>query len=128
MNPWLIGPAQELPTIYLDFFGRTAILPMACRTLPTTKQKPLTAKLTSGAWVPPLSILASEPNAPLGSLREMSKSLGVGIVTIQQAARVLEHEGLLKVRRGPGGGYYGTRPDEAALGRLISGFPESAHT
>jgi DNA-binding IscR family transcriptional regulator len=36
-------------------------------------------------------------------------------VTVQQAARVLEHEGLLAVRRGPGGGYYGTRPDEAAL-------------
>src|SRR3984893_457690 len=67
-------------------------------------------------------ILANEPDAPLGSLREMSKGLGVGIVTIQQAARVLEHEGLLQVRRGPGGGYYGTRPDEAALGRLISGF------
>lgn len=67
-------------------------------------------------------ILACEPDTQLGSLREMAKALGVGIVTLQQASRVLEHQGLLEVRRGPGGGYYGTRPDEAALGRFISGF------
>ncbi len=43
-------------------------------------------------------------------------------MTVQQAARILEHEGLLEVRRGPGGGYYGARPDEAALERAISVF------
>ena len=48
--------------------------------------------------------------------------LGVGIVTVQQAARVLEHEGLLAVRRGPGGGYYGTRPDDAALERGLAAY------
>lgn len=48
--------------------------------------------------------------------------LGVGIVTVQQAARILEHEGLLAVRRGPGGGYYGTRPDEAALERALAAY------
>jgi DNA-binding FadR family transcriptional regulator len=45
--------------------------------------------------------------------------LGVGIVTVQQAARILEQEALLVVRRGPGGGYYGTRPDNAALERSL---------
>ena len=39
-----------------------------------------------------------------------------------QAARVLEHEGLLAVRRGPGGGYYGQRPDSAALERALSAY------
>ena len=34
----------------------------------------------------------------------------------------LEHEGLLAVRRGPGGGYYGTRPDEAALERAFAAY------
>lgn len=48
--------------------------------------------------------------------------LGVGIVTVQQAARILEHEGLLAVRRGPGGGYHGTRPDEAALERAFEAY------
>src|SRR5689334_15151938 len=67
-------------------------------------------------------ILAREPGACIGSLRELANTLGVGIVTIQQAARVLEHEGLLAVRRGQNGGYYGMRPDEAALARAMSGF------
>lgn len=67
-------------------------------------------------------ILAREPDAQIGSLKELSQLLGVGIVTVQQAARVLEHEGLLVVRRGPGGGYYGKRPDEAALERSLAAY------
>lgn len=58
----------------------------------------------------------------LGALPELARKLGVGIVTVQQAARILEHEGLLEVRRGPGGGYYGTRPDDAALERAITAY------
>ncbi|MBU6268842.1 MAG: Rrf2 family transcriptional regulator [Sphingomonadales bacterium] len=67
-------------------------------------------------------ILAREPDAQIGSLPELAKALGVGIVTVQQAARVLEHEGFLKVRRGNRGGYYGTRPNAASLGRAIAGY------
>lgn len=67
-------------------------------------------------------ILAREPGAQIGSLSEVSDLLGVGIVTVQQAARILEHEGLLDVRRGPGGGYYGIRPDEAALERALAAY------
>jgi DNA-binding FadR family transcriptional regulator len=67
-------------------------------------------------------ILAREPGTQIGSLNEVAQLLGVGIVTVQQAARILEHEGLLAVRRGPGGGYYGTRPDEAALERAIAAY------
>jgi GntR family transcriptional repressor for pyruvate dehydrogenase complex len=67
-------------------------------------------------------ILAREPGTQIGSLREVSELLDVGIVTVQQAARVLEHEGLLAVRRGPGGGYYGARPDDAALERALATY------
>jgi DNA-binding FadR family transcriptional regulator len=58
----------------------------------------------------------------LGALPELARKLGVGIVTVQQAARILEHEGLLEVRRGPNGGYFGTRPDDAALERAIAAY------
>lgn len=58
----------------------------------------------------------------LGSMNEIAGQLGVGIVTIQQATRILEHEGLLTVKRGPGGGYYGTRPDDAALERSFATY------
>src|SRR6266481_2517902 len=67
-------------------------------------------------------ILAREPGTQIGSLNEVAELLGVGIVTVQQAARILEHEGLLAVRRGPGGGYYGTRPDEASLERSLAAY------
>lgn len=67
-------------------------------------------------------IFLCEPGALIGSLQELARSLDVGIVTLQQAARVLEHEGLLEVRRGPGGGYYGTRPDAAALERALDSY------
>jgi GntR family transcriptional repressor for pyruvate dehydrogenase complex len=61
----------------------------------------------------------------IGSLPDLARVLGVGIVTIQQAARILEHEGLLDVRRGPGGGYYGRRPDAATLERSLAAFMRS---
>ena len=67
-------------------------------------------------------IFALEPGALIGSLHELARSLQVGIVTLQQVARVLEHEGLLEVRRGPGGGYFGARPDEAALERALHSY------
>jgi GntR family transcriptional repressor for pyruvate dehydrogenase complex len=67
-------------------------------------------------------ILAQEPDALIGSLPELAKRLDVGITTVQQAARVLEHEGLLHVRRGPGGGYFGGRPDAIALERSLATY------
>lgn len=75
-------------------------------------------------------IVAQAPHTHIGSLPDLAKTLGVGIVTVQQAARVLEHEGFLRVRRGPGGGYYGIRPDAEGLSHAISGFlalHQSAH-
>lgn len=67
-------------------------------------------------------IFTTAPGERIGSLRDLARQLGVGIVTLQQAARVLEHEGLLVVRRGPGGGYYGTRPNDEAVERAISAY------
>lgn len=73
-------------------------------------------------------IVAQPPDTQIGSLPDLAKILGVGIVTVQQAARVLEHEGLLQVRRGPGGGYYGTRPEAEGLSRAISGYLALHHS
>jgi GntR family transcriptional repressor for pyruvate dehydrogenase complex len=67
-------------------------------------------------------ILEREPDTLIGSLPELAKLLDVGIITVQQAARVLEHEGLLSVRRGPGGGYFGQRPDAHALERALAAY------
>lgn len=67
-------------------------------------------------------ILSQAPETQIGSLNEVANMLNVGIVTVQQAARILEHEGFLAVRRGPGGGYYGTRPDEDSLERSLAAY------
>ncbi|MFT3931199.1 MAG: GntR family transcriptional regulator [Spongiibacteraceae bacterium] len=67
-------------------------------------------------------ILAKPAGEQIGSLNEVAAELGVGIVTVQQAARILEHEGLLTVKRGPGGGYYGARPDDAAIERAFGTY------
>jgi DNA-binding FadR family transcriptional regulator len=67
-------------------------------------------------------ILDCEPDTQIGSLSEVAERLGVGIVTVQQAARILEHEGLLAVKRGPGGGYYGARPNDSALERAFATY------
>ena len=67
-------------------------------------------------------ILDRPPDALIGSLPELAKLLDVGINTVQQAARVLEHEGVLAVRRGPGGGYFGRRPDALALERALATY------
>lgn len=67
-------------------------------------------------------IFAQGEGEQIGSLPDLAKDFGVGIVTVQQAARILEHEGLLDVRRGPGGGYYGRRPDAASLERSLAAY------
>ncbi len=67
-------------------------------------------------------VLARPAGEQIGSLNDVASKLGVGIVTVQQAARILEHEGLLEVKRGPGGGYYGTRPDHAAIERAFATY------
>lgn len=67
-------------------------------------------------------IFAVPAGERIGSLSGLTGTLGVGTVTLQQAMRVLEHEGLIESRRGPGGGYYGTRPDDMALERALSAY------
>jgi|KBSSwiStaDraftv2_1062776.scaffolds.fasta_scaffold09979_10 GntR family transcriptional regulator, transcriptional repressor for pyruvate dehydrogenase complex len=60
-------------------------------------------------------ILARPEGALLGSEDELASALGVGRATLRQTARLLEHEHLLRVKRGVGGGYYGHRPDSRAV-------------
>ena len=67
-------------------------------------------------------ILSKPAGEQIGSLTNVASELGVGIVTVQQAARILEHEGMLEVKRGPGGGYYGARPDDAAIERAFATY------
>jgi GntR family transcriptional regulator, transcriptional repressor for pyruvate dehydrogenase complex len=55
-------------------------------------------------------ILSQDDGAFIGSEDDLTKTLSASAPTMRQAARILEREGLLRVKRGMGGGYYGLRP------------------
>jgi GntR family transcriptional repressor for pyruvate dehydrogenase complex len=74
-------------------------------------------------------ILATDPYTDngndewfLGSEDDIMQSLGVSRPTLRQAARILEHEQLLTVRRGIGGGFFGRRPKADAVTHMSSVF------
>jgi DNA-binding FadR family transcriptional regulator len=67
--------------------------------------------------------LSKHAGAYVGSEEELIRQLDVSRVTLRQAARLLEREGVLQVRRGASGGYFSARPDahvmEGALGSYL---------
>jgi GntR family transcriptional repressor for pyruvate dehydrogenase complex len=61
----------------------------------------------------------------LGSEDDMIQQLGVSRPTLRQAARMLEQEQLLVVRRGIGGGLFGRRPTAEAVSHTSSVYLRS---
>jgi DNA-binding FadR family transcriptional regulator len=61
----------------------------------------------------------------IGSEADLVSRLGVSRPTLHQAARLLEHEELLTIRRGVGGGYFARVPSEDTVARAISAFLRS---
>lgn len=58
----------------------------------------------------------------LGSEVELVEKLGVARITIRQAARLIEREGLLRVRRGINGGYFASRPSVEMVESIVCGY------
>jgi GntR family transcriptional regulator, transcriptional repressor for pyruvate dehydrogenase complex len=73
-------------------------------------------------------VLSSEEGALLGTEETLVKKLGVSRATVRQVARLLEREGLLRVRRGINGGYFAARPDLRAIESTVSAYLETLHT
>jgi DNA-binding FadR family transcriptional regulator len=69
--------------------------------------------------------LASAAGTLLGSEDVVLAQLGVSRATLKQAARLLEQEGLIKVRRGTNGGYYSARPTEETLTIVANAYLET---
>jgi GntR family transcriptional regulator, transcriptional repressor for pyruvate dehydrogenase complex len=66
--------------------------------------------------------LAADEGALVGSEDALVQELGVSRSTVRQAARLVEGEGLLRVKRGINGGYYGSRPDENTIKATVSDY------
>ncbi|MDB5973087.1 MAG: transcriptional regulator [Hydrocarboniphaga sp.] len=73
-------------------------------------------------------IQASEDGALLGSEEALVAKLGVSRATVRQVARLLEREGLLRVRRGTNGGYFATRLNLRAIESTVSAYLEMVDT
>jgi GntR family transcriptional regulator, transcriptional repressor for pyruvate dehydrogenase complex len=61
----------------------------------------------------------------LGSEDELIERLGVSRPTLRQAARILESEQLLSVRRGWNGGFFTRRPEASSVARMAGLFLRS---
>ena len=64
----------------------------------------------------------------LGSEDDLLLALGVSRPTLRQAARILEHEHLLLVRRGANGGFFTRMPTTEAVARVASVYLRSRAT
>jgi len=71
-----------------------------------------------------LSLGAAE-HSLLGSEEALVATLGYSRSTVRQAARLLERDGLLMVRRGPSGGYFAARPDAKTIHSAVSAYLET---
>jgi GntR family transcriptional repressor for pyruvate dehydrogenase complex len=60
----------------------------------------------------------------LGSEEQLQSRLGVSRATVRQAARLLEREGLLRVKRGLNGGYFSARPSLTTIEAAVSTYLE----
>jgi len=70
-------------------------------------------------------VLDLPPGALLGSEEALIARLGCSRSTVRQVARLLEREGLLMVRRGINGGYFGARPDPGTIEATVSTYLET---
>jgi DNA-binding GntR family transcriptional regulator len=68
--------------------------------------------------------LARENGAFLGNEEALERLLGASKPTVRQAARVVEREGLLRVRRGNAGGYFCARPDAGFIEATVASYLE----
>lgn len=64
-------------------------------------------------------VLEADEGAFIGSEETLITQLGCSRSTVRQVARVLEREGLLRVRRGINGGYFGLRPDAGTIEAIV---------
>ncbi len=70
-------------------------------------------------------VLKTADGAFIGSEDSLVSGLGFSRNTVRQAARLLEREGLLLVRRGINGGYFGARPNVKTIERAVATYLET---
>lgn len=70
-------------------------------------------------------VLEREEGDFIGNEDALIAELGCSRSTVRQVARLLEREGLLRVRRGINGGYFGSRPNAATIEQTVASYLET---
>ena len=71
--------------------------------------------------------LASQPSGSIITLREIADRQGIKVKYLEQIFLKLNHAGLIKSKKGPGGGYSLTRPvDAIQIGEIMKAVGESS--
>jgi GntR family transcriptional repressor for pyruvate dehydrogenase complex len=70
------------------------------------------------------AVFAVQPGAYLGSEEELASRFQVSRHTLRQAAVIMQHNGLLDIKRGVSGGYVGRRPDIDHVVRSVASYLE----
>ena len=73
-------------------------------------------------------ILAKADGAFIGSEADLIERIGISAPTLRQVARLLEHEELLVIKRGVGGGFFGRRPSAETVARSAALYLNSQQT
>jgi len=70
-------------------------------------------------------VLGMESGEFVGSEDELVEALGVSRPTFRQAAKLVEQEGLLVIKRGVGGGFFSQRPDSKSVSHMAAIYLQS---
>lgn len=72
-----------------------------------------------------IEILEREDGELIGSEDDLLEQFGVSRPTFRQAAKIVEHEQLLTIRRGVGGGFFAKKPSTKAVSRMTAVYLKS---
>ncbi|HEX7857566.1 MAG TPA: hypothetical protein VF503_28130 [Sphingobium sp.] len=97
-------------------FGRVRPIP------DPVNSRPILSLIESAAAKLREIALAVPDGELLGCEDEVVENLGVSRVTARQAARLLEREGVLRVRRGKNGGYFASRPSGEMIETVVCAY------
>jgi GntR family transcriptional repressor for pyruvate dehydrogenase complex len=84
------------------------------------RRVPKKAEVVAQALVRDIVRQGRQPGTALASEAEMLQQYGVARETIREALRLLEAQGLVRIRRGPGGGPRVCTVDPANMGRMTA--------
>lgn len=89
---------------------------------PRTSRLPKASDVVAGALRQRILGGRLPPGTPIASEAELMESFDVGRGTVREALRLIEAEGLIRVRRGPRGGAAVVHPDPGQITRSLASF------